>query len=125
MQIHGLEAKDELDLSCQEGGVFVSVRLGHLVSLARASQVLLGFGCELPPCWDTFAFLPQTPAAQGDEAWAKAYNSPLIACETSLGFFLTSQKAVTNLLSPPRRPGPARDMLGSEKCFVKNVRKSK
>lgn len=79
----------------------MSVTLGYLVSLARAPQVLLGFGQELPPCWETSASLPQTPAAQGD-AWVKANISPLLASETSQGFFLASQKAMTNLLSPPR-----------------------
>lgn len=79
------------------------------------ASTMLGHLCLLAP----------DSSSTGWWSLGKSQQLPLIACETSLGFFLTSQKAVTNLLSPPRRPGPARDMLGSEKCSVKNVRKSK
>lgn len=118
------EAKDELESSHQEKSVCVSVTLRHFLSLARAPQILLGFGRELPPCWETSAPLPQTSAAQGD-AWAKPNISPSLASETSLGFFLALQKAMTNLLSPPREAVPDRNILGSEKHSVKNIRKSK
>lgn len=74
---------------------------GILGVLSKGSSSPAGLWTRVSTMLGNSASLPQTPPAQGD-AWVKANISPLLASETSQGFFLASQKAMANLLSPPR-----------------------